>query len=69
MRHSWRTWIRLALACLLGSTALAGCTVADFRKNVIAGALGFVEDYTADLLAELLPAPGELIRPSGDAGA
>lgn len=69
MRHRLRIWVRPGLACLLGSALLAGCTVADFRKNVIAGALGFVEDYTADLLAELLPAPGDLIHPAGEGGA
>ncbi len=63
MRRSCLTWIRLALASLLASTALAGCTLADLRQNVIGGALGFVKNYTADLLGELLPSPGELIRP------
>lgn len=68
MRRSYQTWVRLTLACLLGSTALAGCTLADLRKNVIGGALGFIEDYTADLLAELIPPPGDLFHVGGDEG-
>lgn len=72
MQKSWfdgstATWSRAAAAGLLGGALFAGCTVADIRQNVFSGALGFVEDYTAGLLAELFPSPEEIVQRDGAA--
>lgn len=47
-------------------TLLAGCGWADVRHNVISGALGFVEDYTGDLLAAWFPPPDEVVGGDGE---
>ncbi|MCO6438292.1 MAG: hypothetical protein J5J06_14450 [Phycisphaerae bacterium] len=51
----------LAVAVAMVGTTFASCTLGDLRNNVVAGILGFVEDYTADLLGEFVPAPGEFV--------
>lgn len=60
--HRINSW--LCVKIVLSAAALtfsAGCGWADIRLNVISGALGFVEGYTADLLAEWFPPPGEIV--------
>lgn len=51
----------LGLAAMAGGTLFSGCTVGDLRHNVISGLMGFVEDYTVDLLGLLVPSPDDLI--------
>jgi hypothetical protein len=41
--------------------SLSGCSLGDVRDNAVAGVLGFVEDYAADLLAALVPPPGDVV--------
>lgn len=63
IRTSGIVKIALSVAAL---TFSAGCGWADVRLNVVSGALGFVEDYTADLLAAWFPPPDDLAGGDGE---
>jgi hypothetical protein len=40
---------------------VGGCSLADVRQNLIAGALSFVEGYAADFLAALVPPAEDIV--------
>lgn len=70
MRRTIKTRTRavvLGVVTMIGGTAFSGCSMGDLRLNVVAGVMGFVEDYTTDLLGVLVPAPSDLV--GGEEGA
>jgi hypothetical protein len=59
---------RTALASLVGGLLVAGCTLEDIGKSIVAGTLDFVYSYTIDVLYALFPDPGSLTDPAGGGG-
>lgn len=59
----WR-WkaVVLSAGMIAGSTFFFSCGLTDIRKNIVAGTLDFVSDYTADIWTGVAPTPPDLFE-------
>jgi len=53
----------LLSSCAGGMVLFSACAAVDVKGNIVAGVMGFIEDYTADVLVELFPDPADLLNP------
>ncbi|HOA74853.1 MAG TPA: hypothetical protein PL151_07680 [Phycisphaerae bacterium] len=65
MFKTYMTRVKMAALSLLTAGVLfgPGCGMTDLRDNVVAGSLGFVKNYTTDVLETLIPAAADLFSP------
>ena len=51
----------LAAMAIVGGTLFASCGMIDIRQGFVAGTQTFLQAYTADLLASLVPPASDLL--------
>jgi len=57
---------RLFAVLAAGTAYVSLCSAADIKHNIVGGTMSFIEGYTNDLWAELIPPPAELLDREGE---
>jgi hypothetical protein len=57
----YRLKFRLLAVLAAGTAYVSLCSAADVKHNIVGGTMSFIENYTDDLWAELIPPPAELL--------